>query len=311
MTVRQFLSVVEIRTKVISVSTYALATVYTASAGFRVSWLEAVLLAVAVLCVDMGTTAFNSFYDYARRVDTRRSTAERDKVLVHEGVAPGHALVVSLVLYLVAGVTGLAVAVLSSGWIIVAGVASMLVGFLYNGGPVPISRTPAGELFAGGFLGTVLFLVVYGVHAGRLDAAALVASLPSTLLIAAVLTVNNTCDIEGDRSAGRRTLSIVVGRTAATVLIDALVAGVYALLAIMTVRPLRSGALGAIALPLFPPAAPVIVAAAVVATVALLAGMHARGYGRATKSANMTSIIAVVAIYTLAYAAALLLARPA
>jgi len=39
--------------------------------------------------------------------------------------------------------------------------------------------------------------------------------------------------------------------------------------------------------------------------------MHARGYGRATKSANMTSIIAVVAIYTLAYAAALLLARPA
>ncbi|MFW5788513.1 MAG: prenyltransferase [Spirochaetota bacterium] len=311
MTVRQFLSVVEMRTKVISVSTYTLATAYTAGAGFRVSWLEAILLAVAVLCVDMGTTAFNSFYDYARRVDTRRSTEERNKVLVHEGVAPGHALVVSIVLYLLAGVAGIAVALLSSGWIIVAGVASMLVGFLYNGGPLPISRTPAGEVFAGGFLGTVLFLVVYGVQAGRLDTAALVASIPSTLLIAAVLTVNNTCDMEGDRSAGRRTLSIVVGRTAAMVLIDALVAGAYALLATIMIPPLRSAVFAAMRLPLFPPAAPVIVAAGAAATAAVLAGMHARGYGRSTKGANMTSIIAVVAIYTLAYTAALLLARPA
>ncbi|MFW6291349.1 MAG: prenyltransferase [Spirochaetota bacterium] len=311
MTVRQFLSVVELRTKVISVSTYALATIYTASVGFRVSSLEAVLLAVAVLCVDMGTTAFNSFYDYARRVDTRRSTEERDKVLVHEGVAPGHALVVSLVLYLVAAATGIAVALLSSGWIIVAGVAGMLVGFLYNGGPVPISRTPAGELFAGGFLGTVLFLVVYGVHAGRLDAAALVASLPSTLLIAAVLTVNNTCDMEGDRSAGRRTLSIVLGRTAAATLVDGLAAAAYALLLLMSVPPVREATLGASGLPVFPPAASVVIAVGAAVSAALLVRMHARGYRRATKSANMTSIIGVVAIYTLAYAAALVLALPA
>ena len=311
MTVRQFLSVVELRTKVFFVNDSAPAEIYTASAGFRVSWLEAVLLAVAVLCVDMGTTAFNSFYDYARRVDTRRSTEERDKVLVHEGVAPGHALVVSLVLYLVAAATGIAVALLSSGWIIVAGVAGMLVGFLYNGGPVPISRTPAGEIFAGGFLGTVLFLVVYGVHAGRLDAAALVASLPSTLLIAAVLTVNNTCDLEGDRSAGRRTLSIVLGRTAATILVDALAAAAYALLLVMSVPAVREATLGASGLPVFPPAAPVVIAAAAGASAAVLAGMHVRGYGRATKSANMTSIIGIVAIYTLAYAAALVLARPA
>lgn len=311
MTIRQFFAVVEMRTKVISVSTYLVASLYAASVGHRFDWFAASLLAVAVLCVDMGTTAFNTFYDYARRVDTKRSTDERDKVLVHEDVVPGHALVVSLILYMLAAATGVAVAILSSGWIIVAGVAGMLVGFLYNGGPVPISRTPAGEAFAGGFLGTVLFLVVYGVHAGGLDGAALIASLPSTLLIAAVLTVNNTCDIEGDRSAGRRTLSIVVGRPAATILIDALAAGAYALLTAMTVQPLRAAAFDSLALPVFPPAALLIIAVAAATTVAVLAGMHARGYSRATKSRNMTSIIAVVGIYTLAYGAALLLATPA
>jgi 1,4-dihydroxy-2-naphthoate polyprenyltransferase len=288
MTIRQFFAVVEMRTKVISVSTFLVASLYAWSVGHGVGWLAALLLAVAVLCVDMGTTAFNTFYDFVRRVDTRRSTEEPGKVLVHEGVAPGHAFVVSIVLYAVAAGTGIAVAVLSSGWIIVAGVAGMLVGFLYTGGPLPISRTPFGELFAGGFLGTVLFLVVYGVHAGSIDRAAVVASLPSTLLIAAVLTVNNTCDIDGDRAAGRRTLSIVLGRRAASVLIDALCLAAYGLLFAIT-------------------SAPVIVVAGALSTAVIVVGMHRRGFARATKTANMSSIIGAMAIYTAVYAAALVL----
>ena len=36
-------------------------------------------------------------------------------------------------------------------------------------------------------------------------------SIPSTLIIASILTTNNNCDIVGDKKAGRRTLSILVG----------------------------------------------------------------------------------------------------
>ncbi len=294
MTFRQFLLVVEIRTKVISVSTYLLATLYAAASGHGISWIAAVLLAVAMLCVDMGTTAFNTFYDYVRGVDTPLLTVEPDKVLVHEGVAPAHAFLVSAGLYAMAAGTGIAVAVISSWWILVAGAAGMLVGFLYNGGPLPISRTPLGELFAGGFLGSVLFLVVYAVHSGRIDAPALVASVPSTLMIAAVLTVNNTCDIEGDREAGRRTLSIVLGRPAAGCLIAVLCVGAYAMIVPATSRIpspsfIRAGAVGV----------------GLLASAVMLAGMHRRGFHHRTKHPNMVATIRIVLIYTIAYAGTL------
>lgn len=303
MTVRQFFAVVELRTKVISVSTYLLATLYAAARGVPVEPGPALLLAVAVLCVDMGTTAFNSFFDYLRGVDSPLYTSEPDKVLVHERVPAAYALFISVGLYLIAAVTGLAVAAVSSWWIVAAGMVSMVVGFVYTGGPLPISRTPLGELFAGGFLGTVLFLVVYAVHAGSVDAPALVASLPSTLVIAAVLTVNNTCDLDGDRAAGRRTLSILVGRRAAVVLIELLIAAAFALVLLPTLS--GASADGAFALGALPSwaFAPALIGAAGSAVV--LVRMHRRGYLAQTKHANMSAVVRVVMIYTAAYAAVL------
>ena len=299
MTFRQFLSVVEIRTKVISVSTYLLATLYTAAAGYDVAAVPALLLAVTVLCVDMGTTAFNTFYDYVRGVDTPLLTVEPDKVLVHEGVAPAHVFLVSGALYLAAAVGGIAVAAMSSWWIIPAGIAGMVVGFLYNGGPLPISRTPVGELFAGGFLGTVLFLVVFGVHTGIVNGEAVRASLPSMFMIAAVLAVNNTCDIKGDRAAGRRTLAIVLGRRLSVVSIYLLCAAAYGFVALVgaSIRaPLPAGSGVPVA---------IMPAAGAAVTLLLLVGMSRRGFSHATKHANMAAMVRIVVVFTAAYAGTL------
>ena len=298
MTVRQFFSVVEIRTKVVSVSTYLIASLYVVLASGRLDLSTAILLGVAVLAVDMGTTAFNSFYDFARGVDVPGLTVEPDKVLVHEGVAPGAALIVSIVLYIIAAVTGAILAFQSTWWLIPVGVVSMAVGFLYNGGPLPISTTPVGELFAGGFLGSVLFLVIVLAHKGTVSGVDLLYSVPSTLMIAAVLTVNNNCDVEGDREAGRRTLSLVIGRGPAAVLIDLLVAGSFVLVA----RLLWAGM----------PGWSVIVSSGVIGlgvtgSIVALWGMHRRGYSHQTKRPNMVAIIRVVLLYTVSYVAVLAL----
>lgn len=291
MTITNFFRIVELRTKVISVSTYTLATLYLVATGSPVDPLLAALLFAAVLLVDMGTTAFNSFYDYLRGVDNRLFTVEPDKVLVFSGVAPGHALLVSLSLYFAAAVIGLFVALMVGWWIVGVGALCMLVGFLYTGGPLPISRTPLGELFAGGFLGSVLFLVIVAAH-GDAVADAFVSSLPSTLLIASVLTVNNTCDREGDIASGRRTLSVVVGRRGGTFLLYLL--GTLAFLIAAALPPV--GPWGLVPLTL-----------AFAATIVIYRGMARRGYSHATKPANMRAIITVVVLYTLGYGTALLL----
>ena len=69
-----------------------------------------------------------------------------------------------------------------------------------------------GEIFAGGFLGTVFFCISYYILAERWAAAALLVSLPQALAIGAILSANNACDMVGDRIAGRRTLALVLGK---------------------------------------------------------------------------------------------------
>ncbi len=296
MSVRDFFDIVELRTKAVSVTSFALGTLAAVHAGARFSWPVAALTLVAALCVDMGTTAFNSFFDYERRVDDARFNRERDKVLVHGGIAPGWALVIGLALYALASPLGLALAVLRGVGVLAVGAAGMWVGFFYNGGPRPISHTAFGELASGGFLGAILFLLSYYLQAGRLTPDAWLAGVPLLLLVASILTVNNTCDIEGDRAAGRRTLSILLGARGAEALVYAL--GFFA----------YGAASALIARRALPAAAAIPLAAALVYTLVTYRGMHRRGFSHATKGPLMGAILRVLKAYGLACGGSLLAA---
>jgi 1,4-dihydroxy-2-naphthoate octaprenyltransferase len=296
MTFREFLSIVELRTKVVSVSslvvgglvTVLLNTVTPPPRG--VSWLAFALFVVAVLAIDMGTTAFNSFFDHWNGTDRKGRNFEKDKVLVHGKTPAGYALLVALALYAFAACLGLVLAALR-GWELVAfGAAGMLVGYLYSGGPRPIATTPFGELFAGGFLGGGLVCLTVYVLSGRFDTEVVLWAMPSTLAVAAILTVNNTCDLENDRDAGRVTLSILLGVRVSQALIAVLVFAAYGWAAILlrphgwAVVPLALGA-GLFA--------------------GLYRGMLVRGFALKTKGPNMGAIVRSFTLFTAMWGIAL------
>jgi 1,4-dihydroxy-2-naphthoate polyprenyltransferase len=211
MTFKQFKRIVEIRTKIISMATFISGSLFAAVTTGSWSWIRFCIMGMAVLLVDMGTTGFNSYFDYINGTDNQTYNLEKDKVLVHEGVQPSVALFLSLSLFGLAGILGLVLAFLTSWWILVVGGICLIVGYTYTGGPWPISRTPFGELFAGGFLGTVLFVLSYYVQELSFDITTVLASIPFFFLIAMILSVNNACDMEADYIAGRRTLSLILG----------------------------------------------------------------------------------------------------
>lgn len=219
MTFTQFLRIVEIRTKVISLGTFASGTLFALYMEGKLSLTMTILMGVATLCIDMGTTGFNSYFDYRNGTDKKENNTEIDKVLVYQGVNPLYALSISIALFMVAALLGLVLALLTSWYLILVGGLCMLVGFAYTGGPYPISRTPFGELFAGFFLGTTLFLISYFVQGGAINVQAGLASLPSLVLIAMILSVNNSCDRISDKEVGRKTLSLVLGRWGTTYLL--------------------------------------------------------------------------------------------
>jgi len=225
----QFFHIVEMRTKIISMGTFFCASIYALSQTGSVKIVNALVMGLATLFVDMGTTGFNTFFDYWRGVDNALYTKEQDKVLVHEDVSPVSALLVSLLLFGIAALLGLYLAWLTSWSLILAGGVCMLVGFFYTGGPHPISGTPLGELFAGFFLGTMLFLITLYVQGVFPSLQHVVVTVPFLLMIGMILSVNNGCDLVGDKASGRKTLAVLLGSDKAFGLIAVEGLGAYAI----------------------------------------------------------------------------------
>jgi 1,4-dihydroxy-2-naphthoate octaprenyltransferase len=117
------------------------------------------------------------------------------------------------------------------GWpILLLGVASVLSGWAYSGGPFPIAYTPLGELFVVAFFGVGAVCGTYWLCGERLTPAAIEAGLAVGFLAAAVLLVNNHRDAVADARAGRWTLAIAAGPVVTTWIYAALMLVPFALL---------------------------------------------------------------------------------
>jgi 1,4-dihydroxy-2-naphthoate octaprenyltransferase len=115
-----------------------------------------------------------------------------------------------------------------AGWELLAvGIASIVAGVLYTGGPKPYGYEGLGEVFVFLFFGVVAVVGSYFVQTEELTREAFDLSVPVGLLSAAILVVNNVRDIETDRRAGKRTLAVRLGRERTRRLFALMIAGSY------------------------------------------------------------------------------------
>lgn len=177
--------------------------------AFRPSLFFSML--VAAMLIQAATNMFNEYYDYKRGLDNEKSVGIGGTI-VRDGVRPQVILRIGLAFFLVAILLGLYITLNSSIWIAVIGAFSMLMGYLYTGGPYPIAYTPFGEIFAGFFMGLVIIVISYFIHVGSVSVESILISIPNTILIAAILTANNIRDHVGDKENGRKTLVILLGK---------------------------------------------------------------------------------------------------
>ena len=87
-TLHDVLRLLEFRTKIVSLSSFLIGSAYALCVSGRLSWPRFALMAVATVCVDLGTAGFNSYYDFRYGVDRADTDAERYKVLVQHDIDP-------------------------------------------------------------------------------------------------------------------------------------------------------------------------------------------------------------------------------
>lgn len=176
----------------------------------QLRWTAVLAALIGSMLIQVGTNLHNDAADSKRggdgpdRVGPPRATASGllDGVVVNRAACACFAVAVLSGAYLV----------WVGGWpIFWLGVLSILSGWAYTGGPLPIAYTPLGELFVVAFFGIGAVCGTYWVCTEKLTPAAVDAGLAVGLLAGAVLLVNNHRDAEADARVGRRTLAILAG----------------------------------------------------------------------------------------------------
>lgn len=165
----------------------------------------------AALLIQAATNMFNEYYDYVRGLDTEKSVGIGGTI-VRDGIKPNKVLTLGFIFFGGAILLGIYICFVSSWWIALIGACSMLIGYLYTGGPVPIAYTPFGELFAGFLMGTVMIGISYYIQTLTVTKEVILISIPNAIFIGSLLLANNIRDLDGDEESGRKTLAILVGR---------------------------------------------------------------------------------------------------
>lgn len=220
-----------------SILPVAIAVCLAAATGYAVSAsLTIVLLAICIL-MQSSVNTFNDYYDYVKGTDSSEDDVDpTDAVLVYNNVNPKSALAFAVALLVFAFILG--------GYVIYhAGLIPLAIGaigaifvVLYSAGKTPISYLPLGEGVSGIVMGGLIPLACYQVLTGVLSPLAMLWALPEILGIGLIMFTNNTCDIEKDVDAQRRTLSVLLGRTKARTLYHAILAlWILAIIAIVGV----------------------------------------------------------------------------
>ncbi|TGD18579.1 1,4-dihydroxy-2-naphthoate polyprenyltransferase [Levilactobacillus suantsaiihabitans] len=219
MTVSVFLELVEIKAKIASVWPFLLGMIFVQANFHHLNWGASLLFFVAMVLFNMAVDINDNYQDYTKAGNQAAEWKKHTNIIGVHHLAVNRIFALMASLATVAGVIGLYL-VWRTGWPLLAmGVFCFLVGYLYAGGPKPLSGTPTGEFFAGFTMGYMIMLITVYLNlyqttafTGGLLVRVLLASGIAVMAIAALLLANNICDADEDLSLNRKTIVYYLGK---------------------------------------------------------------------------------------------------
>ncbi len=173
-------------------------------------WLPSLVALLCAFLIQIGTNFANDYFDFKKGADTddrigfERATATGQI----SAIAMRNATIFTMGLAFLFGLYLVWHAGLVILWI---GLASLLFGVLYTGGPFPLGYNGLGDIFVFIFFGIVAVMGTYYVNALEWSTASFWASLAIGALSTNILVVNNLRDVEQDRVVGKNTLGVLFG----------------------------------------------------------------------------------------------------
>lgn len=263
MKLKSFLKLVEIQTKVASVIPYLLGLVYVLYNFKKLNAINMIIMFTAMIIFDMTVTALNNYYDYKKAVKKHGYNYEMHNSIVRYNLKPRTVLATIIIMCVISAALGILLVFMTNIMVMIIGGICFAIGIAYSFGPMPISRTPFGEVFSGFTMGLGIMFITVFINVYNQDflnvyientnlfvnldlhevVGVIVASLPAVFCIANIMLANNICDIKDDIENKRHTLPIVIGKAKSLILLQILFYLSYAAIiagVVMQVLPLYS-----------------------------------------------------------------------
>ncbi|XP_030640363.1 ubiA prenyltransferase domain-containing protein 1 [Chanos chanos] len=214
-----------------------------------VDLLILLVCAVAVLVVHGAGNLVNTYYDFSKGIDHKKSD---DRTLVDQILEPQDVVMFGALLYSVGCLCATLLYFLSTlrlehlALIYFGGLSS---SFLYTGG-IGLKYVALGDVVILITFGPLAVMFAHAVQVGYLSVLPLVYAVPLALNTEAILHSNNTRDMDSDKQAGIVTLAILIGPAFSYILYNLLLFVPYVLFCILATRYTISMALPLLTLPM-------------------------------------------------------------
>ncbi|MGK0552653.1 1,4-dihydroxy-2-naphthoate polyprenyltransferase [Enterococcus faecalis] len=247
MSLKVFLKVVEIQTKLASLFPFLIGVFFSVAYFGEFQLGNTTLFFIGMLVFDMATTAINNYMDFKKAKSQVYKYEEN--IIGQANIPPVLVRNMILVMILFTALIGVYLTI-KTGWLFLfLGGICCFIGVFYTYGPIPLSRMPLGEIFSGFTMGLGIFVMTIYLNVtgqrpfylavdfaqgtftliGNLWAVVAIvwASLPMVFTIANIMLANNLRDLDTDIENHRYTLVYYIGRPHGVVLFQGLMFACY------------------------------------------------------------------------------------
>lgn len=180
--------------------------------GYSIEWWIVVFALLSSFCIQIGTNLVNDAMDFKKGADTE--TRIGPKRVTQQGIFTfKQVMIVASLFFLLSACFGIPLVIKGGLPILAIGVVSILMGYAYTSGPMPLAYHGLGDLFVILFFGLIavggLFYLLTDVY----NTAAFIVGLQIGFLSTVLIAINNLRDINTDKLVNKKTLAVRLGLT--------------------------------------------------------------------------------------------------
>ncbi|RYZ69618.1 MAG: 1,4-dihydroxy-2-naphthoate octaprenyltransferase, partial [Proteobacteria bacterium] len=174
---------------------------------------EVVILALlASFFIQIGTNLVNDAVDFKKGADTEQRIGPQ-RVTQSGLFTYKQVMIMAAVFFAAAVVCGVPLVLKGGTPILVIGLVSVLMGYGYTMGPVPLAYFGLGDLFVILFFGLIAVMGVFFLHTHMWTPQSMWLGLQIGFHATVLIAINNLRDVDGDRLVDKKTLAVRFGKS--------------------------------------------------------------------------------------------------